>query len=54
MPHLLLQAGEVYWLGEELEGSKVTGPAAPIVVAIGSHYHHWQVGPAPFDLVEQF
>ncbi len=53
LTELRLECIEVDRLSEELGSAKLTCPASALVVAIGGHHHHRDVGEALFDGFEE-
>src|SRR5262249_44708795 len=50
----LLQLVEVDRLGDELGSSEFAGTASSLIVAVGRHHHHRQIGATMFNFAEQF
>jgi len=50
LAQLLLQPIEIHRLGEELGGTKFGRLAPSLIVALGGHHHHRELGEALLDL----
>jgi hypothetical protein len=53
LPQLRLQDVEIDLLGNEFGGALFARTPAPLVVALGGHYHDLQISPPPLDFAQE-